>query len=228
MDTDDKGTKRPIKDTLREKIRGSILSGEYASGARIVETDVAEQYGTSLAPVREALRELEALGYVASAPYAGVRVANIRLEDLLDSLPVRRSLEAVALDLLVEKADEFTFMRLDEMLDAMEIAAIEGDRRAAAKANADFHTLLVEAAGNAALSRAYSTVQWYSQVYLLTQGLSHRIRQDAARHRPIVDALRLRDIEGAHAALHAHNEAAVQTILLGYRGGVAPADGGIA
>ena len=75
----------PVKDRLLE----GIVDGTYAPGSRIVETRVARELGTSQAPVREALRDLEALGVVEISPFRGARVRRPGLEELLEAYGVR-------------------------------------------------------------------------------------------------------------------------------------------
>ena len=92
--TDDAGITRSV---LSEQVKGrllqAILDGRYPPGARIVETRVAKEFGTSQAPVREALRDLEALGVVETAPFKGARVRQPTTEELLEAFEVRAILE---------------------------------------------------------------------------------------------------------------------------------------
>src|SRR5919112_1276415 len=85
------------REQVRERLSAAILSGELRSGVRLVETDLARALGTSPRPVREALRELEALGLVTSKPYSGTRVREISAAGVLETYPVRAALEGLAL-----------------------------------------------------------------------------------------------------------------------------------
>ena len=67
-------TRSVLADQVKERLLESILDGSYPPDSRIVETAVAKELGTSQAPVREALRGLEALGIVEITPFRGARV----------------------------------------------------------------------------------------------------------------------------------------------------------
>ena len=70
-------TRSVLADQVKERLLESILDGSYPPDARIVETAVAKELGTSQAPVREALRGLEALGIVEITPFRGARVRRL-------------------------------------------------------------------------------------------------------------------------------------------------------
>src|SRR4029079_16726724 len=71
-----------LADQVRERLLEGILSGRYPPDARIVETQVARELGTSQAPVREALRGLQALGLVEITPFRGARVRRPTTQEL--------------------------------------------------------------------------------------------------------------------------------------------------
>src|SRR5579885_2851747 len=85
---------------LREEVKSvllqRILSGHYAPGDRLVEIRIAQELGVSQAPVREALRDLESVRFVESAPFRGARVRGVSDEELIEVYPIRGALEEVA------------------------------------------------------------------------------------------------------------------------------------
>jgi DNA-binding GntR family transcriptional regulator len=81
---------------IREILLERIFKGELQPGDRIVELQLANELGTSQAPVREALRELQSLGFVEHEPYRGTRVRRITEEELAEIFPVRAALEELA------------------------------------------------------------------------------------------------------------------------------------
>src|ERR1700712_4505285 len=89
---------RPVllREALKERIVERILEGTYGPGERIVESAVAAEFGVSQAPVREALRDLEAMRFVESQPHRGARVRAVTTEELIQIYPVRAALEEVA------------------------------------------------------------------------------------------------------------------------------------
>src|SRR5207253_3458723 len=85
-----------LREQVKELILARILGGEYVPGERLVETRIAQELGTSQAPVREALRDLELLRFVESEPFRGARVREVSEEELIEIYPVRAAIEEVA------------------------------------------------------------------------------------------------------------------------------------
>ena len=193
-----------LSDQVKDRLLQAILEGRYPPGARIVETRVARELGTSQAPVREALRDLEALGVVETLPFRGARIRRPSADELLEAFAVRLQLESLAARLTVARTSDEDLDELAGYLDAMRRAARAGDPHAEATADASFHGRIVELAGNATLRRVWRLLEPFSRTYitLLVPGADrHRI---ADLHQPVLDALRSGDPELAVAALHRH------------------------
>ena len=75
--------RRVLRDEIRDQLIEEILNGRLAPGERIVEMRIAQQFGVSQAPVREALRDLDLLGFVVSSPFRGAIVRQISVEELV-------------------------------------------------------------------------------------------------------------------------------------------------
>ena len=123
----------PVVHSLREQIREHILegivSGRWQPGERIVERRIAVELEVSQTPVREALRELESLQLIESAPNKGVRVRNLTADDLKESYPVRAGLEQVAAELAAGRLAEDT-AALEREVTALRAADLAGKVRA--------------------------------------------------------------------------------------------------
>ncbi len=197
-----------IRSNLRAQIKDVILqrivSHEYAPGARLVETRIAQELGVSQAPVREALRDLEQLGCVVHEPFRGCSVRAFSAEELLEAFPVRAALEALAARLAAEQVTEEELLQLAELLDTMRAAARRGDAHDQSQANAGFHATIVRAARNATLERQWSLLEPFSRTYLTVSQPGLDLLALSERHVPILDALRARDGEAAAAAMHRH------------------------
>jgi DNA-binding GntR family transcriptional regulator len=193
-----------LSDTVKDRLLEAILDGRYPPGSRIVETRAAREFGTSQAPVREALRDLEALGVVEISPFRGARVRHPSRDELLEAYVVRSELEALAVRLALPRLTDEDFGRLATYLDDMHAAAETGDPVAEASADASFHGYLVDRAGNATLKRVWGMLEPYSRTYItiVVPGSDrHRI---AALHAPVIDALRSRDAAHADEAIRHH------------------------
>ncbi|MQB27793.1 GntR family transcriptional regulator [Agrobacterium tumefaciens] len=98
--------RRSAPELVRDGLREAILVGAIAEGAQLRQDQLAEQYGTSRIPVREALRQLEAEGLVKIEPNRGAVVVSLSIEDVLDMLDIRIALECYALRLAIPQMAE--------------------------------------------------------------------------------------------------------------------------
>lgn len=191
---------------LREEVKAvlleRILSGYYAPGDRLVEIRIAQELGVSQAPVREALRDLESVRFVESAPFRGARVRGVSDEELIEVYPIRGALEEVA----AREAAK----RLDGDVGALEVELAQmgkaSDVREQVEHDVRFHQLIVEASGNRRLLELWNSLQVETRtaVTALRTGLTPG---DAAElHEPIIEALRERRAGAAGRAMRSHFE----------------------
>jgi DNA-binding GntR family transcriptional regulator len=198
--------RRVFREEIREQLIEDILNGKLAPGARIVETRVAQQFGVSQGPVREALRDLELFGFVVSSPFRGTQVRRITTEDLLEIYPIRAALEGVAARDAAERVDEPTLRTLEELIGTMREAAARDDHRAQADADHAFHHAIVKASGNRMLEHVWQTMR-LSITTCVTHSVTHRsLHELAERHTVVLDALRARDPDRAETAIRRHIE----------------------
>jgi DNA-binding GntR family transcriptional regulator len=194
-----------LREQVKELMLARILDGSYAPGERLVETRIAQELGTSQTPVREALRDLELLRFVESEPFRGARVRAISEEELAEIYPVRAAIEEVAArEAAVRLGGDVR--ALEAELDAMHAAADANDLHALAEHDTAFHRLILEASGNGLLVEVWRSlrIEMRTAITALRTGIDgHEI---AELHRPVLDALRRRDAEGAGLALRRHVE----------------------
>jgi DNA-binding GntR family transcriptional regulator len=198
-------TRVVLREQVKELILARIVDGAYKPGERLVETRIAAELGTSQAPVREALRDLELLRFVESEPFRGARVRDVSLDELIEIYPVRAAIEEVAAREAARRLDG-KVAALEAELEAMHRAADEQDLHAQVEHDVAFHRLIVEAAGNRILLETWQSLRVEGRTLLtaLRTGLDgHDI---AERHRSVLEALRARDPERAGATLRRHVE----------------------
>jgi DNA-binding GntR family transcriptional regulator len=193
-----------LADQVKDRLLDGILSGRYAPDSRIVETQVARELGTSQAPVREALRGLEALGVVEILPFRGARVRRPSREELLEAYAVRSALETLAARLAVPRMTDADIEELAGHVEAMQAAAQSGDGHAVAEADASFHGRIVELADNGTLRRVWGALEPFSRTYITLVVPGANPRWSADLHLPILAAIRGRDAEAVAAALEQH------------------------
>lgn len=205
---DDAITRSVLSEQVKGRLLQAILDGRYPPGARIVETRVAKEFGTSQAPVREALRDLEALGVVETAHFKGARVRQPSMEELSEAFDVRAILEGHGARLALASITESHLQRLSDRLTQMRKAARAGDPYAEAMADASFHGIIMQLSGNATLERVWRTLEPFLRTYItiVSPGVDRQAVAD--RHEPIIEAFRHGDGDLLEAAIRRHFEGA--------------------
>lgn len=193
-----------LAEQVKDRLLQDILSGVYPPDSRIVETRVARELGTSQAPVREALRGLEALGVVEITPFRGARVRRPTKKELLEAYEVRAELESLGARLAVPRMTESALDELIALGDEMQAAARSGDRHAVAVADAAFHAGILAIAGNATLEEVWRSLEPFSRTYITLIAPGADAVWTASLHTPILVALRGRDPEEVVRALRHH------------------------
>lgn len=195
-----------LADQVKERLLDGILSGRFAPDSRIVETQVARELGTSQAPVREALRGLEALGVVEITPFRGARVRRPTRRELLEAYAIRTALESLGARLAVPLMSDDDLDELAACVDEMQAAARDDDGAGVAEADARFHGRILELADNATLVRVWRSLEPFSRTYITLVVPGADPRWSADLHVPILAALRRRDVDAVVAALERHFE----------------------
>jgi DNA-binding GntR family transcriptional regulator len=198
-------TRTVLREQIRELLLERILKGELQSGDRIVELQLAQEFGTSQAPVREALRELQSLGFVEHEPYRGSRVRRITEEELAEIYPVRAALEELAAQEAASRLDG-KVEELEREFEAMREAADRDDLQDLAAHDAAFHRLIVEAAGNKVLLDTWRTLRVEARVVVTALKTDIDLQELAELHRPLLEALKEGSPEKAGSALRQHFE----------------------
>ena len=193
-----------LADQVKDRLLQDILAGRYPPEARIVETSLARELGVSQAPVREALRGLEALGLVEILPFRGARIRRPSISELLEAYTVRFELEALGARLGVPGMTDADLAELEALADAMQRAATAGDRHEVAVTDAAFHARLLHLAGNATLERVWRSLEPFSRTYITLVAPGADAHWTADLHPAIIEALRARDPERVVAALRDH------------------------
>lgn len=197
-------SRRVLADQIRDRLLEWIVDGRYPPDARIVETQVARELGTSQGPVREALRALEGLGFVEITPFRGARVRRPARREIVEAYVVRSTLEVLAARLGVERLTDAALGELTTEFEAMETAAASGDGHGVAQHDARFHARIVELADNATLLRVWRSLEPYARTYLTLVAPGADPQWSADLHAPILDAFAGRDADAAAAALRDH------------------------
>lgn len=197
--------RQSLREQVRDALLRDIISGACKPGERLVEMKIARDLGTSQAPVREALRELDALGFVVSGLNRGTFVADLWKRGLDEIYAVRGGLEELATRLATPLlAGDISALQVE--VAAMRRAATTGEVDDLVKHSYRFHRAIIEASGNQLLLSVWQGlhIETRTTITMMAPGLD--LMEVATSHQPIVDAIASCDIERACAVTREHQQ----------------------
>jgi DNA-binding GntR family transcriptional regulator len=198
---------RTLWEQVRERLREDILSGELAAGTVLSEVALADSFGVSRGPVREALGRLASEGLVTITPRRGAIVTELSAHEFVEAYQVREALETFAIRLSVPRLTEPDLDRLRELHEEMVEHAQRGEVNAFFDANAAFHDTFVTASGNDKLNEIYRLLMDQMGRYLpRSLELRGTLEKSIAEHSAILEAVEAADAERAARLLADHIE----------------------
>ncbi len=190
---------------VAERLRQRIFSHELTPGTWIDEQKLAEQYGISRTPMREALKVLASEGLVTLKPRRGCYVTEISERDLDDVFPIMALLEGRCAAEAVKKARATDIANLQAIHAELEDSASANNIDGFFEANQQFHKVIQELADNRWL---LSMIQDLRKVLKLSRlhslSLQGRLQQSLDEHRAIMAAIEARDTTKAEKLMHDH------------------------
>lgn len=198
--------------TIANELRQRIVRWELPHGHRLTEQELTDEYGVSRSPVREALRQLAAEGYVEIVPRAGYRVVQPSVEEIEDLYEYRLALELMVIERLARHVRRTGDTQWVESL--RDVPLTEGF----ADADRAFHEGLARAAGNHAIHEALTTINDRLMVFREMEAeVPGRYEQTNEQHQAVLDALMKGDEDAACAAIRRNINGALENVesLLG-------------
>jgi DNA-binding GntR family transcriptional regulator len=203
---------KTAQQAVAEALRHDITTGKLAPGSWIVQDTLAEQFGMSRIPVREALKTLEAEEYVTYVPHSGYRVAKLSIDDLTEVFTLRALLEeALIRDAMPSVTDGIVEQMRRQNAD-MEAATAAGDLIAVGVANRAFHFLTFQESRMARTKRIvtqlWNTADAYRPLYAPLLDMA----KVNSEHVLMIDAMADRDVERMVALNHEHRAHALDPL----------------
>lgn len=196
-----------------EGLRQAIVAGELLPGEALRQDALAERFGVSRVPLREALKTLEGEGQVVYEPHRGYKVARLSMDDLLEVYRIRELLEAEAVRLAVKRADDGVLDELRQAAKEVDDASDAGDLLTMTEANRRFHFIMVTAAQMPRLERLirvlWDATDTYRFVYYGTPSNRAVVRDE---HAMMIDAFAGRDAERLISLLDLHRKHAIDAL----------------
>ncbi len=191
------------RDHIAVELRRMINEGELRRGARVQQDMLAAMFHTSITPVREALRLLEAEGVLISEPHKGVRVADADYGQIKTVYMLRRLVEPYAMRRAARRLSPRDIDLAERLVAEMEQAAADGDRVRLNAANRRFHFLFYAKCGNDGLADEIDQL-WQRFPWDVLQVLDDRVDESSDEHRAMLAAARLGDGEALAKATERH------------------------
>lgn len=200
------------------EMRRRIISGEAASGALLSELALAEEFGVSRTPVREALKQLQTEGLVEVRPRVGTFVAAPSRRDITELFQMKELLEGAAARLLAQRGRVPELDRLQQNLRDADDAVSRDDRSHYATLVEEFHGLLIVGADNTKLEAHYRTLMnqlAYSRLVTTSLDQPGRPMQSEREHHVVLDLIIAKDGDSAERVMREHVRASRQALLAG-------------
>lgn len=206
--------------TLREKIlehiRDAIISGSLKAGSRVSEPELADRYGISRTPIREAFRQLESEGYLTVIPRRGAVVSEFSQKDVEDFYAIKSILEGYAAR---QACNKLTGKELDKLqANNVRLAELadQNDIKVFFKIHNDFHDMFIKAADNERLRELITGVETrFQRLRFMSLSLPGRMKISVQEHQKIIEAFRRRDAKTAEMLVRKNAEYGGRVLLDG-------------
>ncbi len=203
-------TFRTKEGQVAEFLRERIISGYFARGQKLKQAEIAQMLDLSITPVREALKLLEAQGYVVGSSHRGAVVAPFQVGEVEELYELRLLLETRLTRAAAKRIDAAGIRALEDLNAELQAAAERGDNDATRSANFRFHFRLYEMAGEPQTLH-FVRILWAKYPFDLLTVMPRRQFDVADEHREILDGLAAGDVRKVTRAMHNHIESGWRT-----------------
>jgi len=205
-----------LRESILETIRDAIISGSLKPGEKVAEPELAERFGISRTPIREAFRQLESEGYLTVVPRKGAVVVTFSQRDVEEFYAIKSILEGYAARKACEKLTPREIDKLQSINDKLRVLADEGDVRHFFKVHDNFHELFVRAADNEKLTEMIlNLVGRFQRLRIASLSLSGRMAFSVQEHQKIIDAFRNGDAGLAENLVRSNAEYGGKVLMQG-------------
>ena len=194
-----------LAESLRQQLEGAIAAGHLEPGSRLDEQEIAQRFGVSRTPVREAFRLMAANNLVELRGRQGAMVRSIKAQALIEMFQVMAELEGLCARLAARRVSQTWGEEISEIHQRLVAASKSGDIDEFYDINQEFHEAIYEASRNSFL--AEQTRKLRNQVAAYRRRVTHmpnRITDTIREHEAIMQAILAHDPERAHSAMRDH------------------------
>ncbi|GAA2631728.1 GntR family transcriptional regulator [Actinomadura fulvescens] len=201
----DFGTRQNIREKVAEALRAALVAGEMRPGVIYSAPALAERFGISATPVREAMLDLAKEGLITAVRYKGFRVAELSERDLDEINELRGLIEVPTVAKIAATVPAERVVALRPVADAIVRAAEDGDVLAYIEADQAFHLELLALAGNAHLLGVVRDLRYRARLYGVSRLAEQGVLADSAReHLALLDAVAAGRADDAASLMRHH------------------------
>ena len=204
-----------LRHLIAERLRAAILANEFKPGDWLRQEQLAQQFGVSQTPVREALQDLVGEGVVERVPYRGIRVIEFTLADLRDLYACRAFMEGIAARYAAQHITPKEIAALKRLVDEMATAFARKKWNEYRELNRQFHQGIYATSRHPFLTRTLNQL-WTAYPTMMLSNFPGPIRKrrtlNTREHLAIINALETRDATRAERLMRAHIEESVRRI----------------
>ncbi|MEW6662316.1 MAG: GntR family transcriptional regulator [Bacillota bacterium] len=199
---------------IYHQLKTAVTSGRLRPGEKLVEADLAEKFGVSRTPIREALKMLEKEKLVINSPYKGFLVARVSREEAQKVYEVRAVLEPLAARLAAERGPKDKIVLLEDCLRESANALREEDTVQLVLINSRFHQIIAELSGNEYLQDILNNLRHLVDLMRVSNFIAvpERMAVAVAEHKGIYDAIVAGDGIGAAERASSHIAGAIKLV----------------
>lgn len=194
---------RNIPVVIQDQLRSAILRGDLEAESRLNIDEIAERFGVSKIPVREALRMLESDGWVYSRPHRGTYVRPLSQEELTEIFEMRKLMEPHSAELAAQRCTPEHVKMLRDLIKQSRTAISSRDLQAIAQLNQRLHGAIASVAGNRLLAESLEKLDLLMRRYFVPISWEAR-RESMLQHVAIVEAIANKDSALAKELALAH------------------------
>ncbi|UAL31440.1 GntR family transcriptional regulator [Nocardioides rotundus] len=201
-----------------DELRARIIAGRFAADENISELAIAEEFGVSRTPVREAFKQLQTEGLVRIRPRVGTFVTTPSRREIVELFEMKELLEGAAARLLAGRGRVPELDALAANVAEADAVAEQGDRERYQALVAEFHDLLIRGADNTKLSSLYGLLMnqlAYARLVSTSLRQPGRVLQSEAEHHRVLDLILAKDGDSAERVMREHVRASRQALLAG-------------
>jgi DNA-binding GntR family transcriptional regulator len=205
-----------LREKILESIREAIIKGTLKPGEKVAEPELAERFGISRTPIREAFRQLESEGFLVVIPRKGAVVVSFSPKEIEEFYAIKSILEGYAARKACENLSDKEIDRLKAINDKLRQLAKEDDIKHFFKIHNEFHELFIKAADNEKLHDLISSLLGkFQRLRLTSLSLPGRMAISVQEHDKIIEAFRDRNVEQAEQLVRKNAEYGGKVLMHG-------------